>query len=252
MGRPSVLGLVASNNTPIRIGIGGSGGSPPLPSHTTGHAGPHPAVREVEVAPHRCRCVRLSARFHACSSGSHRCAVPSDFTCALQRELRKADIWCNALPHCVSVALSLSFGPSSQLRLLWPLLTSRSADASARQRRPFRRKARSPQVRMVAFPAQPPDLHHLSLGRESFAVSRPLALLGNASYPVRIPRLAGSLAASFSGPLTVAALRFAWVATTNSPGDFHPQVTIHAGHTRQRPGPTGGPAVHLPAVSTKR
>ncbi len=81
----------------VKIGIGGSGRSPPLPSHTTGHAGPHPAVREVEVAPHRCRCVRLSARFHACSSGSHRCAVPSGFTCALQRELRKADIWCNAL-----------------------------------------------------------------------------------------------------------------------------------------------------------
>jgi small RNA 2'-O-methyltransferase len=28
-----------------QIGIGGSGGSPLLPSHTTGHAGPHPAVQ---------------------------------------------------------------------------------------------------------------------------------------------------------------------------------------------------------------
>ena len=84
---------------------------------------------------------------------------------------------------------------------------------------------------MVAVPAQPPDLHRLNLGRESFAVACPLALLGSASYPVRVPRLAGSLAASFSGPLTVAALRFTWVATTNSPGDSHPQVTIHAGHT---------------------
>ncbi len=84
---------------------------------------------------------------------------------------------------------------------------------------------------MVAVPAQQPDLHRLNLGRESFAVAGPLALLGSASYPVRVPRLAGSLAAAFSGPLTVAALRFTWVATTNSPGDFHPQVTIHAGHT---------------------
>ncbi len=84
---------------------------------------------------------------------------------------------------------------------------------------------------MVAVPAQPPDLHRLNLGRESFAVACPLALLGSASYPIRVPQLAGSLAASFSGPLTVAALRFTWVATTNSPGDSHPQVTIHAGHT---------------------
>ena len=88
---------------------------------------------------------------------------------------------------------------------------------------------------MVAFPAQPPDLHRLSFGRESFAVHGPLALLGSAYYPVRVPRLAVSLAASFNGPLTVAALRFTWVATTNSPEDFHLQVTIHAGHTMQEP-----------------
>ncbi len=88
---------------------------------------------------------------------------------------------------------------------------------------------------MVAVPAQPPDLHRLNLGRESFAVSCPLALLGGASYPVRVPRLAGSLAASFSGPLTVAVLHFTWVATTNSAEDFHLQVTIHAGHTMKEP-----------------
>ena len=32
----------------LLIGIGGSG-APLLPCHTTGHAGPHPAVRMVEV-----------------------------------------------------------------------------------------------------------------------------------------------------------------------------------------------------------
>ena len=88
---------------------------------------------------------------------------------------------------------------------------------------------------MVAVPAQPPDLHRLNLGGESLAVACPLALLGSASYPVRVPQLAGSLAASFSGPLTVAALRFTWVAMTNSPGDFHLQVTIHTGDTSQSP-----------------
>jgi hypothetical protein len=34
---------------------------------------------------------------------------------------------------------------------------------------------------MVAFAAQSPDLRRLRLGRESFAVKRLLALLGNAS-----------------------------------------------------------------------
>jgi hypothetical protein len=33
----------------------------------------------------------------------------------------------------------------------------------------------------VAFAAQSPDLRRLSFGRESFAVSSPLALLGTAS-----------------------------------------------------------------------
>jgi hypothetical protein len=84
---------------------------------------------------------------------------------------------------------------------------------------------------MVAFAAQSPDLRRANLGREGFAVISPLALIGSAFYPVSVRRLAASLAASFSGPLTLAALRFTWVATTNSPGDFHSQVTIHAGHT---------------------
>ncbi len=34
----------------LRIGIGGE--SPLLPCHTTGHAGPHPAVRRIELKPY--------------------------------------------------------------------------------------------------------------------------------------------------------------------------------------------------------
>jgi len=86
----------------------------------------------------------------------------------------------------------------------------------------------------MTFSAQPPDLHRLSLGRDSFAAFGPLALLDSASYPIPVRRLADSLAASFSGLLTVATLRFTWVATTNSPGDSHPQAIVHAGHTEQR------------------
>lgn len=88
---------------------------------------------------------------------------------------------------------------------------------------------------MVAVSAQPPDLRRRSLGREGFAVTCPLALLGSASDPIRVPRLADSLPASFSRLLTVAALRLAWVATTHSPEDLHLQVTFHAGHTRRSP-----------------
>ena len=87
----------------------------------------------------------------------------------------------------------------------------------------------------MTFSAQPPDLHRLSLGRESFVVSGPLALLDSASYPIPVRRLADSLPASFNGPLTVAALRFTSVATTNSPGDSHPQAIVHAGHTKKAP-----------------
>jgi len=69
--------------------------------------------------------------------------------------------------------------------------------------RPFRREARSPQVRSVTFTAQPPDLRRLTFGCESFAVLGPLALVGSASYPVSVRRLAAPLPASFSADLTV-------------------------------------------------
>ncbi len=62
----------------------------------------------------------------------------------------------------LGVSPSPSFGPSPLLRLLRPLLTSRSGDLLD-HRHPFRRKARSPQVRTSAFAAQPPDLRCLAL-----------------------------------------------------------------------------------------
>ena len=69
--------------------------------------------------------------------------------------------------------------------------TTAFADFSLRQnRRPFRREARSPQVRTHSFIAQPPDLRRLSLGHKGFAVSCPLALLDSAFYPVLVHRRA--------------------------------------------------------------
>ena len=86
---------------------------------------------------------------------------------------------CMTFPQRTDDSLPSPFGPSHSQHCFryydvgWLL-------APVRPRRPFRRKARSPQVRTVAFPAQPPDLHRLSLGRESFAAHCPLALLGSA------------------------------------------------------------------------
>ena len=51
----------------------------------------------------------------------------------------------------------------------------------------------------MAFSAQPPDLHRLSFGRQSFAAVGPLAL------------------------------GFTWIVTTYSLEDSHLQVTCHAG-----------------------
>src|SRR3990172_3955971 len=88
---------------------------------------------------------------------------------------------------------SLSFGPSCVClcligplpALLRPLLTSRLRQG----RRPFRREARSPQVRTHSFITQPPDLRRLILDHKSFAVSCPLALIGTALYLVLVHRL---------------------------------------------------------------
>ena len=188
-----------------------------------------------------------SARVHI--STPARPASPLRFTLGASPLLSSANsalagIWCMAFPHSVAAALSLSFGPSSvgvgskrivrSAGLLWPLLTSRSAAQTSRQRRPFRHEARSPQVRLVAFSARPPDLHRLSLGRRGFAVRCPLASPGDASYPVSVRRPADALAPSFSPPLAVGTLGFAWFATTCSPKDSHLQVTSHAGHTTNR------------------
>ncbi len=132
---------------------------------------------------------------------------------------------------------SFSFGPSPcllaprLLQLLRPLLTSRSGSP----RRPFRHKARSPQVRTRSFPAQPPHLRRLTLGHKSFAVDSLLALVGNASYPVLVHRLTVSLRASSPRSVALTQLRFTCLAVASSAGDLHPEDRAHAGRTVPRP-----------------
>ncbi len=95
------------------------------------------------------------------------------------------------MSNVTGVKPSFPFGPSLHpvsraSSLLRPLLTSRSAS----RRRPFRHKARSPQVRRAPLHRTTAGSTPLRLGHESFAVSGPLALLGSALYPVPVRRLA--------------------------------------------------------------
>ena len=137
------------------IGIGGGDKSSPLPSHTTGHAGPHPAVRQVEVTgatgpsarlrlpPTRVPRSVLRPRLHRVAQTA--APVVRTSGAVPHRDPRSPrSPFRSALP-----------GPP----VLWPLLTSRSAS----RRCPFRHKARSPQVRTSAFRARPPDLRRLPL-----------------------------------------------------------------------------------------
>jgi hypothetical protein len=77
------------------------------------------------------------------------------------------------------------------------------------------------------------------LDRESFAVNGPLALLGNAFYPVLVHRLAATLHASSPHSVTLMQLRFASFAVINLRRDLHPQERARAGRTAKKP-PEGG------------
>jgi hypothetical protein len=71
----------------------------------------------------------------------------------------------------------------------------------------------------------------LRLDHESFAESCPLALLGNAFYPVLVHRLAVSLYASSPHSVALMQLRFASFAVINLREDFHLQECARAGRT---------------------
>ena len=86
---------------------------------------------------------------------------------------------------------------------------------------------------MHSFAAQPPDLHRLAL-ITSFAVFCLLALLGSASYPVLVCRLAASLHDSSPHSVSLVQLRFASFVVINLQRDIHPQKCAHAGRTKKR------------------
>ena len=198
------------------IGIGGSG-APLFPCHTTGHAGPHPAVRKVEVG-------RLSEAFPSApcpespiapvadsaaplreASGLHPCAPARVPRGQMSGTWHRRDPWSFRSPFR-SALHQLGFqGPAPSGWLLRPRLTSRSAS----QRCPFRHQARPPQVRLRDLSRTTAGSTQWLFGRYGFAVCGPLALIHHALYPVPVRRLA-SLPHASSGPhLAVTPLRFA-------------------------------------------
>ena len=74
----------------------------------------------------------------------------------------------------------------------------------------------------------------LRLDHKSFAVFGPLALLGNAFYPVLVHRLAVSLHASSPHSVTLMQLRFTSFAVINLRWDLHPQECARAGRTEKK------------------
>src|SRR5881397_1016017 len=100
--------------------------------------------------------------------------------------------------------------------------TTASADFSlhgSRPRRPFRREARSPQIRTLAFPTRPPDLRHRALVTRA---SRSL-VRSPCSAPPRIrflfvgPSVRSPLPSAPASRPAFSALRFPWVLVTKFP-----------------------------------
>ena len=115
-------------------------------------------------------------------------------------------------------------------RTIRPLLTSRSGSTPS----PFRAQGeispgKNALLHCTTAGSTPPCLDH-----ESFAVICPLALLGNAFYPVLVHRLAASLHASSPHSVTLMQLRFTSFAVINLRWDFHPQECAHAGRTKRK------------------
>ncbi len=120
-----------------------------------------------------------------------------------------------------------NYQPSVQL--ICPLLTPRSASQTS----PFQAGEASP-GKNDDLPRTIAGSTPLPLGRKSFAVMGPLALVHNASYPVSVRRLASSLHASFSAHLTIRTLHFTSVPATRSQEDSHLLIIAHAGHSQKR------------------
>jgi hypothetical protein len=121
---------------------------------------------------------------------------------------------------------------------LWPHrpatgTTTTSADFSLRpSRRPFRHKARSPQVRTHTFTAQPPHLRHLALVTRALRSLARSPCLATPSMRFLFIGSRFTLHASFPRSVALTQLRFTLLTVTSLQRDLHPQVCAHAGRTK--------------------
>ena len=209
------------------IGIGGA--SRLLPSHTTGHTGPYPAVRRIERTPVPAGGVpagvwkRASAR--ALRSLHCRAGRASPLSAGVQDgRYRLSAAWHHRDARAYFPLPTVqAFG-----RIAPP--TMPSADFCVAIRPPYDdlslesgTQRRPPEVRPTAFAARPPDLPPRSLMTVDFAISCSLVRPGRPRYPVLVHRAAALLHASFRRHLAMTPLRFAnpsppsgWI------GDSHP------------------------------
>ena len=230
-------------DTPVGIG----GASQLLPSHTTGHTGPYPAVRwikgpdrqDVLFARRSLDVSNRRASFKLLRSASVRVSpLP-----VVPRPVARDSVAWPIRYRCIYSSLP-AFRPSA--KLVPP--TMPSADFCTAVRSPYddlslvaETQRRSPEVRSTAFTARPPNLPPRSLMTVDFAISCSLVRPGRPRYPVFVHRAAALLHASFRPHLAVTPLRFAnpsppsgWIE------DFHLQAVDHARHTQRSPGPCRG------------
>ena len=127
-------------------------------------------------------------------------------------------------------ALRLQVSFAAFPRLLRPRLTSRSGSTPS----PFQAQGEISPGKNALLHCTAAGSTPLPIDHESFAVSGPLALVGNAFYPVLVHQPAASLYASSPQSVALMQLRFASLVVINSRWDLHPQECAHAGRTKPK------------------
>src|ERR1700760_3383054 len=151
--------------------------------------------------------------------------------------------WSRTLPLVRPFACGTALQPSH--RLLRPLLTSRSGSTPS----PFRAQGGISPGKNALLHCTTAGFTPLPLDHESLAVSCPLALVGNAFYPVLVHRPAASLHPSSPHSVTLMQLRFASLAVLNLRWDLHPQERAHAERTKKKR--LGGPPASSISACTR-
>jgi hypothetical protein len=127
------------------------------------------------------------------------------------------------------------------LRLLWPLLTSCSGSSPS----PFQAQGKISPGKNAILHRTTAGFTPSTLDHKSFTVSRLLALVDHASYPILVHRLTVSLFVSSPRSVTLTQLRFTSLTVVSSRKDFHLQDRAHAGRTKEG-GPKAAPILGLP------